>query len=101
MAPISEEQIKSDIKAHIEKEGSSRSSWYVGVSKDARNRLFNEHGVQEIGDWWIYRQAFSSDAARNVEDYFVNIFGTDGDVGGGDKDADYVYAYKKNGHTNP
>lgn len=71
------------------------------MSKDPRDRLFNGHGVKEKGYGWIYCQAFSSDAARRVEDYFVNTLGTDGDVGGGDKDADYVYAYKKRSYTNP
>lgn len=101
MAPISEEQIKTEIKTYIAKGTGDLSDWYVGVSKDPRDRLFNGHGVPEEGYGWIYRQAFSSGAARNVEDYFINVLGADGDVGGGDEDADCVYAYKKNAHTNP
>jgi len=97
----SEEEIKSDIKAQIEGGGSGYRAWYVGISKDARDRLFSGHGVREQGDWWIYRQAQSSAAARNVEAYFVNTLDTDGAPGGGDKDADYVYAYKKAAHTTP
>jgi hypothetical protein len=96
-----EEQIKTDIKAYMVKHGGSHGDWYVGVSKDPRGRVFNEHGVLEKGNWWIYRQAYSSSTARNIEDYFVNTLGTDGGVGGGDKDADYVYAYKKSANTNP
>jgi len=98
---FSEEQIKSDIKAYIAKEGSSYANWYVGVSDDPKARLFKDHGVREKGDWWIYRQAYSSSAARNVESYFVNTLGTDGGTGGGGEDTDYVYAYKKEKHTNP
>ncbi len=97
----SEQQIKSDIKEHIQKDGGGYRAWYVGISKDARDRLFNGHGVHENGDWWIYRQAESSNAARNVESYFVNTLNTDGGTGGGDEKADYVYAYKKNSHTAP
>ena len=97
----SEEEIKSDIEAYVLKGGGSYSAWYVGISKDARDRLFNGHGVHEKGDWWIYSQAQSSAAARNVEVYFVNTLNTDGAPGGGDKDADYVYAYKKAAHTTP
>jgi hypothetical protein len=99
--PTTEEQIKTDIKAYMAKGGGSYSSWYVGVSKDPKERLFTGHGVYENGDLWIYRQAYTSNAARNVESYFINTLGTDGGAGGGDKDADWVYAYKKNAHTNP
>jgi len=97
----SEEEIKSGIKAFMQAHGGSYSAWYVGVSKDPRDRLFNDHGVDEKGDWWIYSQAQSSTAARNVEAHFVDTLNTDGASGGGDKDADYVYAYKKAAHTTP
>jgi len=97
----SEEEIKSDIKAYIQKSGSGYGAWYVGISKDARDRLFRGHGVHEKGDLWIWRQAQSSTVARNIEAYFVNTLDTDGAPGGGDKDADYVYAYKKAAHTTP
>jgi hypothetical protein len=97
----SKQEIISDINAHIQKCGGSYRAWYVGVSKDARDRLFNGHRVRENGDSWIYRQATSSQAARDVEDYFVNTLGTDGGLGGGDYTADVVYAYKKAAHTKP
>jgi len=97
----SEEEIKSDIKQWIRKHGGAYAAWYVGVSKDARRRLFDEHGVHEKDDWWIYRQAASSAIARDIESYFVNELGTDGGAGGGEQDADYAYAYKKSAHTNP
>jgi hypothetical protein len=83
------------IKEHIQKEGGIDSSWYVGISKDARNRLFNDHNVSEKDAWWIFRQASSSQVAREVEDYFVNTLYTDGGTGGGDDSANMVYAYKK------
>jgi hypothetical protein len=97
----SELQIKSDIKEYIQKGGGGYRAWYVGISKDARARLFNDHDVQENNGWRIYRQAENSTAAREVESYFVNTLGTDGGPGGGDQKADYVYAYKKTSHTNP
>ena len=95
------DQIIADIRAHIAKDGAAYSKWYVGITKDAQNRLFNDHGVIKDGDWWIYRQAYNSQSARDVEDYFVNTCATDGGVGGGDEDSTFVYAYKKAPHTNP
>ena len=95
------QEIINDINEHIKKGGGGYSSWYVGISKDAPDRLFKGHNVREEGDWWIYSRASSSQVAREIEDYFVNTLGTDGAVGGGDEAADMVYAYKKAAHTDP
>ena len=97
----SEDKIKSDVEAYIQQGGGGHSAWYVGIAKDPRDRLFNGHGVQEKGDWWIFRQAESSGAARSVESHFVNALGTDGGTGGGLPDSTFVYAYKKTAHTTP
>jgi len=97
----SEEEIRAEIKAYIDRNGGPYSSWYVGIAADARERLFNNHGVDEKNDFWIYQTCSSSDIARNVEAYFVNELSTDGGTGGGGDDTDKVYAYKKNSHTNP
>lgn len=97
----SEHQIKTDIKDHMAKLGGKYMDWYVGITADPRTRLFEEHGVDEESDAWIFSQANSSVAARRVEEYFVDTLGTDGGRGGGDQDTDYVYAYKKQAHTNP
>ena len=95
------QQIIQEINAHIKQEGSGYKAWYVGISKDARNRLFNDHNVPEKNSWWIHREASSSQVAREIEDYFVNTLHTDGGTGGGDQSSKYVYAYKKTTSTNP
>jgi hypothetical protein len=97
----SKQEIIDDIGAHISKCGGTNSGWYVGISKNAKDRLFNGHGVREKSDAWIYRTAGSSQTAREIEEYFINIIGTDGSSGGGDDTSDMVYAYKKAAHTNP
>ncbi len=50
-----EQQIINDFNAYMAKEGSDYRYWYVGISKDARDRHFNGHGVNENNGWWIYR----------------------------------------------
>lgn len=97
----SKQEIVSDITEHMTKEGSAYRFWYVGISQNPRDRLFDDHGVREESDWWIFRWAASSRAAREVEDYFVNQLGTDGGPGGGDVDARGVYGYRKQRHTDP
>jgi len=95
------QEIIDEIRTHIQRCGGNYSAWYVGISKDAKDRLFNEHNIREKKDAWIFRIASSSQVARDIEEYFVNALGTDGGGGGGDISSDMVYAYKKCAHTNP
>ncbi len=93
------ETIKSEIKEYIENCGGNYSSWYVGIATSPKNRLFEDHNVDEKNDRWIYVLANSSDIAREIEKYFIEKLGTDGGTGGGDDSSKYVYAYKKTSST--
>lgn len=95
------QEIIDEITTHIQRCGGNYSAWYVGISKDAKDRLFNGHNIREKKDAWIFRTACSSQVARDIEEYFVNTLDTDGGTGGGDNTSDIVYAYKKAAHTNP
>ncbi len=97
----SNQQIVNDIEAYIQRNGGPYRAWYVGIAKDARSRLFSDHGVREHGGTWIYAQAASSADARAIEQYFIEQRGTDGGPGGGDATTDMVYAYKKGPGTRP
>ena len=97
----SKDEITADILGYIQRNGGSPSAWYVGITDDAHRRLFQEHYVNNEKGVWIYRQAYSSDSARDVEDHFIYIIGTDGGTGGGNDNSDTVYAYKKASHTDP
>ena len=97
----SKQKIIDDFKSYMNDQGGSYSKWYVGISKDAKKRLFDDHNVSEKAGSWIYDQATSSSIAREIEDYFVNTLGTDGGTGGGDYTSDMVYAYKKTSYTSP
>jgi len=78
--------------------GGIYSEWYVGISENARSRLFQDHSVDEKNDNWIFSRAMSSETARRIEQHFLSL-GTKGGPGGGDNNADFVYAYKINSHT--
>jgi len=95
----SESVIKKEMKEYIDKDRGAYRTWYVGITSHPERRLFDEHGVEKKA-WWIYRWAYSVDAARRVEEYFIKL-GCDGAPGGGDKDSRAVYAYKKTKNTNP
>ena len=87
------EEIVIDFVSYISQWGSDYNDWYVGITKDIKERLFNFHNVKKESDAWIYRTASSSEIAREIESFFLDL-GADGGSGGGDDDTDIVYAYK-------
>jgi hypothetical protein len=82
-----------EIDSYIKQCGGSYSQWYVGIASKPRERLFTEHNVDEKNGQWIYRDCGSSEAARQVEQYFLNL-GCKGGTGGGDYTTRSVYAYR-------
>jgi len=98
-AAASQQQIAREIQEYMRQRGGTSRTWYVGIARDARARLFSDHGVREHSDAWIFRRAASSADARSVEKYFIDQCGTDGGPGGGDAYTVFVYAYKKASHT--
>ncbi len=92
--------IISEIHTHIQKQGGKPADWYVGLTSDIAQRLFIHHKVPKKDHWYIYRQALSAIDARVIEKAFLD-WGCDGGPGGGDVDADYVYAYLKTAITEP
>lgn len=90
--PKAPKEIISDINAYMKKHGGNNVDWYVGIAADPKSRLFTDHNVSENSGTWIYRQATSSDSAREVEKAYL-VAGCKGGPGGGDDDTDYVYAY--------
>ena len=97
---LSKEQLLSILKQYIVKAGVGYSAWYVGVCRDPRGRLFQEHRVGESGGLWVYRRTDSPETAEAVEDLFVNRHGADGRPGT-EENPTYVYAYKKAPGTDP
>lgn len=91
-------QIIREINAHMVKVGGAYREWYAGIATDPRDRLFNDHHVNEKNDAWIYLDAGTPSAARQVENHFLSQ-GCQGGSGGGDDSTKYVYAYKINSHT--
>ena len=86
-------EIIAKIDAHLQKSGGGQySDFYVGVAKNAENRLFNEHLVLKKGQWWIYIPADSPETARKVEQHYLNL-GMRGGNNATEKNAYKVYCY--------
>ena len=76
------------------------SQWYVGIAKDAKDRLFNDHNVDKDYGAWAHSMADSDTIARSVEKHFLDA-GCDGGSGGGDSAPKSVYVYLKTAKTDP
>ena len=94
------QQVYDEIIAHIAKQGGAYSTWYCGITSDWGNRLFDQHRVPRKDHWYIARQCYNNNDARNVEEALLKL-GCDGAPGGGDQSTVYVYAYLKGTMTNP
>lgn len=79
-------------------DGTPYKKLYIGIAKNASDRLFNGHGVNKENDPWIYYTASSADVAREIERYFLDL-GFDGGSGGGDDSSKMVYCFLQNSHT--
>ena len=88
-----QQSVISDIESYVARVDRAYSRWYIGIASDPRQRLFNDHAVDEKSGAWILRGCASSAAARDVENHFVRR-GMKGGPGGGDPSTKSVYAYK-------
>ena len=68
------------------------SEFYIGVSKNARKRLFEEHHVDMDSSWWIYVTAESACVAKKVEKHFLDL-GMRGSNVDEDETSNMVYCY--------
>lgn len=78
--------------------GTPYSKLYIGIAKDAKDRLFNGHGVDKDKDPWIYDTASSAAVAREIEKHFLDK-GFDGGPGGGDDETKMVYCFLQGPHA--
>ena len=75
------------------------SDWYIGITKDLDEGLFQIHKVEETGNW-ISFGADTDEVAKKVERYFLNKK-TDGNPKDLEENTRIVYVYKKNSNTTP
>lgn len=73
--------------------GGNYSDYYVGITKDIKERLFGAHKVPTEGHCYIYREALNDTHARAIEKHYLDK-GMQGGGSGGDVESVYVYVYK-------
>jgi hypothetical protein len=74
------EELIGEIEEHIRRSGGARREWFMGTAKDARSPFFHQHLEADLGDGLIYREAFTTDAARAIQHHFVYDCGLQPDL---------------------
>ena len=87
------------IETYMSKFEGDYEDWYIGITRDLDEKLFDFHKVDENGIW-ISFGADTEEVAKKVEKYFLDKK-TDGNPTGLEEDARIVYVYKKNSKTTP
>lgn len=90
--------ISSEIDAHMQRSGIPNSGWYVGITSDIEERLFEYHQVPRENHWFIYCRCIDANAARTLEAAYHRV-GCKGAGGGGDGASVYIYVYAITGTT--
>jgi len=94
-------QIIENIYEDIKTRGGFPGAWCVGKSQYPQGRLFIDYKLDIEKDIFILIPANSAQEAKEILDYFINLIGTDGQLGAENHGARKIYAYKKSERTNP
>ena len=86
------QQVYDDLVAYMNKFTNPKSAWYAGIAANARDRLFNDHGVDEKNGQWAYDTCATSEDARAVEEALLKL-SCKGGGGGGDDTTKACYVY--------
>lgn len=95
------QEIINDVDSHLWKVVWSKyfKDFYIWITKDINDRLFNAHNVSKSWQWYIYRQAINDSHARAVEKHYLDKWMKWG-WWGWDNTATYVYCYEIANFTN-
>ena len=100
--PASVQSVIKELSYYLRSNGSNNKEWFVGISHDPLETIITKHYVDEEKDLWIYRECLSPKDAKDVLRHFTETLKCDGDKNNEtSSDNKYVYAYKKNGRTEP
>lgn len=73
--------------------GGNYSAWYIGITDNPKERLFDGHGVDKDKRHWAYSNAGSRAEADKVEAYF-RAKGMKGGPSGGSDASTFAYVYR-------
>jgi hypothetical protein len=74
--------------------GDAYYQWYIGITANPEQKLFNDHMVNKKNGVWKYENAGSEKNALKIKKYLVEKFCAQGDEGSANSNTTYVYAYR-------
>jgi hypothetical protein len=92
------QQIKFEVLGYIKEFGANFGDWYIGISDRPHQALKDRHGVDEVRDIWLCKQAVSLRACQTIQRYFTSQLKVDGDQAG---QGSSIYLFRKSEHTIP
>ncbi len=96
------QQIKFEILGYIKVFGSDFSQWYIGIASRPKEVMWNRHGVDEIQDVWLCRQAVSYRACETIRSFFIDKLKVDGTPAAEEpSEGNWIYVFRKSPRTRP
>lgn len=96
---ISQKELVTEIEEHIRKAGDALGEWCVGTAKDCHSPFFRQHQAADVGDSLAYREAFTTNAAKEVVYYLVNTRGVELDHDCVPEPGRIVFVHRKMRHV--
>lgn len=69
---FSAQQIKFEFLSYIKEFGGRPQEWHVGCAIDAPSAMFEQEGVDQVRDIWLWKPALSPAAAQIVFRYLTD-----------------------------
>jgi hypothetical protein len=92
MSAYSIQQIKFEFISYVKEFGADFREWSVGVTEDAQDALFEQHGIDKDHDIWLWKPAVSAAAALMVRNWMCERQG----AAAIDGDGRQVFLFKRN-----
>ena len=87
------QQIKFEFISYVKEFGGNFTDWHIGVALDAPKALFQVHKVDPVHDFWLWKPALTSAAARLVTTWMTQR--QNAHPAAGDTEGDCVFMFKK------
>jgi hypothetical protein len=93
-------EVIDSIHSFILKNSYTYIDWYIGLTDNAEEMLFEEHKLNQVSDMWIFEEVPHESDAFRIRDFFLNMGCTGGLVNNRNK-IRYIYAFRRSARTNP
>ena len=93
-------QIIDSLDEFIRKNSYTYRDWYVGLTANVEEHLFNEHQLSPETDVWIFEAIPDAREGARIREYFLNMGCVSG-ISDVTYQAQYIYLYRRSAKSNP